>query len=85
MLIETLEAGKDEAKKALTLYGPVFSTTDPVTVTICGTFKNAGKQTAYAGATAFLGLILASTSLLEYGGVRTTYALTWLHYYSLFK
>lgn len=55
LLIATMEAGKDEAQKALTLFGPVAFATAPVTVTIAGVCKNAGKHTAYAGAAAFFG------------------------------
>jgi ribonuclease HI len=48
-----LEAGKDEYKKALALFGPVRFNTHPVTVTICGVCKNIGKHTAQAGAAAY--------------------------------
>jgi ribonuclease HI len=55
LLIHTLEAGKDESKKALALFGPVVSVTIPVTVTICRVCKNSGKHTTQAGAAAFFG------------------------------
>ncbi|KAJ7758458.1 hypothetical protein DFH07DRAFT_741533, partial [Mycena maculata] len=55
LLISTLAAGKDEAKKLSTLYGPVLSITEPFRVTIHGTCLNAGKITARAGASAYWG------------------------------
>ncbi|KAJ6496161.1 hypothetical protein C8R45DRAFT_823311, partial [Mycena sanguinolenta] len=55
LLLATLEAGKDETKKALNLFGPVLSVTGPTTVTICGFCKNSSKHTAQAGAAVFFG------------------------------
>jgi ribonuclease HI len=47
--------GKDESKKALSLFGPVLSVSVPTTVTICGFCKNSGKHTAQAGVAVFFG------------------------------
>jgi ribonuclease HI len=55
LLIQTLKAGKDEAKKSLKLYGPVYFNTNPILVTICGVCKNVGKHTASAGSAAIFG------------------------------
>ncbi|KAJ7756096.1 hypothetical protein DFH07DRAFT_742859, partial [Mycena maculata] len=55
LLIATLAAGKDEAKKLSTLYGPVRSVTEPLRVTIHGTCLNTGKITASPGASAYWG------------------------------
>jgi hypothetical protein len=53
--IETLEAGRDNSRKDLALFGPVLFSTNPVTVTICGACKNSGKHPNSAGAAAFFG------------------------------
>ncbi|KAJ7719576.1 hypothetical protein B0H16DRAFT_1276718, partial [Mycena metata] len=50
LFISTLAAGKDTAKKLLTLYGPVLSCTSALKVTIHGTCLNAGKISATAAA-----------------------------------
>ncbi|KAJ7601401.1 hypothetical protein DFH06DRAFT_1026136, partial [Mycena polygramma] len=55
LLIRTLDAGKDDSKKSLKLYGPVYFNTNPVLVTICGVCKNVGKHTATAGSAATFG------------------------------
>ncbi|KAJ6629694.1 hypothetical protein B0H10DRAFT_1939668 [Mycena sp. CBHHK59/15] len=54
LVICTLAAGKDESKNTLSLFGPVFFTTEPVKVTLSGVCKNSRKHTAYAGAAAYL-------------------------------
>ncbi|KAJ7258044.1 hypothetical protein B0H12DRAFT_985217, partial [Mycena haematopus] len=56
LFIATLESGKDDAKKALALYGPVTSITEPVRITVHGTCLNAGKNSASAGAAMYAGL-----------------------------
>ncbi|KAJ6467393.1 hypothetical protein C8R45DRAFT_838577, partial [Mycena sanguinolenta] len=53
--IATLEAGKDEKKKLLTLYGGVTSVTHPLKVTAHGTCLNAGRLSATAGAATYWG------------------------------
>ncbi|KAJ6607804.1 hypothetical protein B0H10DRAFT_1817185, partial [Mycena sp. CBHHK59/15] len=55
LLIATLAAGKDEAKKLLDLYGPVHVVTTPVKMTIHGSCLNAGKISASAGAATYWG------------------------------
>jgi ribonuclease HI len=55
LLISTLEAGKDDTKKAERLFSQVFVNTNPVVVTISGVCKNSGKHTAHAGASAYFG------------------------------
>ncbi|KAF5378188.1 hypothetical protein D9615_007559 [Tricholomella constricta] len=49
LLVATLEAGKDEEKKSLHLYGPTLITTNPVKVAVHGLCVNPGKTTATAG------------------------------------
>ncbi|KAK7049162.1 hypothetical protein R3P38DRAFT_3620855 [Favolaschia claudopus] len=55
LLIRTLEAGKDEERKSLTLYGQVLANSDPLKVTVHGSCINSGKITASAGAAAYWG------------------------------
>ncbi|KAJ7473413.1 hypothetical protein FB451DRAFT_1035699, partial [Mycena latifolia] len=56
LLISTMAAGKDEAKKLLDLYGAVRNVSPvPLKVTIHGSCINAGKITASSGATAYWG------------------------------
>ncbi|KAJ7704119.1 hypothetical protein B0H17DRAFT_1194025 [Mycena rosella] len=57
LIISTLGAGKDSAKKIAALYGPVVSVTPPLAVTVhgVGSCLNAGKITAAAGAAAYWG------------------------------
>ncbi|KAF8175070.1 hypothetical protein K438DRAFT_1437302, partial [Mycena galopus ATCC 62051] len=55
LFIETLAAGKDEAKKLRALYGPVLFVTTPLKVTIHGSCLNSGKISASAGAAAYWG------------------------------
>ncbi|KAJ6605140.1 hypothetical protein B0H10DRAFT_1957259 [Mycena sp. CBHHK59/15] len=55
LLIATLAAGKDKARKLLDLYGPVHVVTTPVKVTIHGFCLNAGKISASAGAATYWG------------------------------
>ncbi|KAJ6551212.1 hypothetical protein B0H19DRAFT_880889, partial [Mycena capillaripes] len=55
LFISTLEAGKDEAKKLLALYGPVTSITTPLRVAVHGVCTNAGKISASAGAATYWG------------------------------
>jgi ribonuclease HI/exonuclease III len=56
LLIQTLEAGKDDKGKRLRLYGPVYIDTPPIKITIHGACKNAGKHTASAGAGIYFGI-----------------------------
>ncbi|KAF8172019.1 hypothetical protein K438DRAFT_1492560, partial [Mycena galopus ATCC 62051] len=55
LFISTLQAGKDNEKKVLNLYGAVSSTTPPLKVTVHGTCLNAGKISAAAAAAAYWG------------------------------
>ncbi|KAJ6562558.1 hypothetical protein B0H19DRAFT_873653, partial [Mycena capillaripes] len=55
LFIATLEAGKDNAKKLLALYGPVTSVTAALKVTVHGICLNAGKISASAAAATFWG------------------------------
>ncbi|KAJ7777672.1 hypothetical protein DFH07DRAFT_731163, partial [Mycena maculata] len=55
LFIATLEAGKDEKKKTLSLFGHVRAETDPIKVTVHGTCTNAGKFSAAAGAGIYWG------------------------------
>ncbi|KAJ6560959.1 hypothetical protein B0H10DRAFT_1845326, partial [Mycena sp. CBHHK59/15] len=56
LFIKTLNAGKDEEKKLLALYGPVYFTSPALKATVHGTCLNAGKNSAAAGAAAFWGI-----------------------------
>jgi hypothetical protein len=53
--IATLEAGKDETRKLLDLYGPVTSATAQIQVTVHGVCLNANKISAAAGAATYWG------------------------------
>ncbi|KAJ7261385.1 hypothetical protein B0H12DRAFT_1002546, partial [Mycena haematopus] len=55
LFIQTLAAGKDEAKKLRALYGPVLFVTTPLKVTIHGSCLNSGKILASAGSAAYWG------------------------------
>ncbi|KAJ6614417.1 hypothetical protein B0H10DRAFT_1683719, partial [Mycena sp. CBHHK59/15] len=55
LLIQTLDAGKDDSKKTLKLYSPVYFNTNPVLVTICGVCKNVGKHMVSAGSATIFG------------------------------
>jgi ribonuclease HI len=55
LVIQTVQAGKDESKKTLQLFGPVYFDTNPVLAGICGVCKNQGKHTASGGAAVFFG------------------------------
>jgi ribonuclease HI len=55
LFIATLEAGKDEKKKTLNLYGPVYFQTPATKVTAHGVCLNAGKITASSGSATYWG------------------------------
>ncbi|KAJ7246143.1 hypothetical protein B0H12DRAFT_1306483, partial [Mycena haematopus] len=55
LFIATLEAGKDEKKKCLALFGPVRIVTDRLKVTVHGSAANVGKISAAAGTGTYWG------------------------------